>query len=126
MPVVMRSLFHIFQGSSKCHENIKQELIRNDYFKWEFKGFIKISFDKQDFKSHIYCLGLIPSFATSAPDDLILCEIYTYLMNEEILKIESMKEELSFVYSPFYVALWMLVSHCVPLISDEHIKLLTN
>jgi len=122
----MRILFHIFLGTTKSHEVIKQELVWNDHFKWEFKGFIKISFEKQDFKSHIYCLGLLPSLITTAPEDLILCEIYTYLMNDEMIKIEAKKEDLSFVFSPLYVALWMLVPHCVPMITEEHISVLMS
>ena len=87
----------------------------------EFKQFIKICFERQDFKSHIYVLGIIPAIAKLCPEDFSLCELFNYLIINEFEVLKS-TQDLSFILTPFYVALTSLVPLSIPLLKLEHVE----
>jgi len=119
----MRIIYNLFQ-SSKIE--IKYELSSNEQLKFELKQFLKISFDSQDYKSHIYILGVFPAFSRLCPEDIMNCEVFSYLVNTELVSIWAKDDELSFLFTPIYVALTSLVGISIPLINQEILQLLTS
>lgn len=123
MHVVLRIIYNLLQSS---HQVIKNEMSSDQKLKIELKQMIKLSIDRTDYKSHIYLLGIFSALSKLCPNDIMLCEVFNYLISIELTLIKSKQQELSFLYSPVYVDLTSFLQSSIPLLNEDHFKLLIS